>query len=156
MKAYFISDRSDKEVLGRLNDIMKLFEKNNIKIDDSQIQRTTKEDSDNIEQAYKLNMKSIKDADFVVAEVTNLSSGIGYLISTALNQKKPVLTMFYTPSGKRASTMLKGSSTNKLMFFREYSNDNMDKVVSEFLQKVKQIMDTKFILIIQDEFGFCI
>jgi len=151
MKAFFISDRHDKEVLSRFKNVIKQFEAQGTKTDLSQLNRTPEQDQVDFEGAYKKNIASIKNSDILVAEVTNLSSGIGFLISTALNLKKPVLALYFGPSHKQLSTTLKGSASNKLMFFREYDTDTYKDVITKFLQKVKSITDTKFILIISPD-----
>lgn len=151
MKAFFISDRSDRQTLERFKLVTKSFNDLGVTIDESQLKRTPEEDSANFEEAYKQNMKSLKNADVLVAEVTNLSSGIGFLISAALSQKKPVLTLFHKGSQKRPSTMLKGSSSNKLMFFREYDDTDISNITKSFLSNTKSILDTKFIMIISPE-----
>ncbi len=151
MKAFFVSDRKDKKTLELFNKVVDSFSTQGVKIDKSQIKRSSEEDASNFQDAYKNNMKSIKNADILVAEVTNLSSGIGYLISTALNLKKPVLALFQKNSGKKPSTMIKGSTANKLVFFEEYTSDSIDNISKKFVRSVKNIMDTKFILIISPE-----
>jgi hypothetical protein len=151
MKSFFISDRQDKEVLARFTRIVSIFDKQGHQVDKSQIVKSPQDDANDFEGAYKRNMTAIKKCDFLVAEVSNLSSGIGFLISTALTMKKPVLALYYKPSKHHLSTMLKGSTSNKLMFFKEYDDSNYEKVVKDFLNSVKSIIDTKFILIISPE-----
>jgi nucleoside 2-deoxyribosyltransferase len=150
MKVFFIADRRAKDKMKVYNDIIKEIEKSGSKVDRSWINRSSEEDSHDIENAYKRNMKSIKEADVVVAEVTELTSGVGFLISTALNQKKPVLALFNKANGGTPSNTLKGSN-NKLMDYREYTVNDIPSQIKGFFAKVKGLLDTKFILIISPQ-----
>ncbi len=150
MKAFFIADRRVKEKTALYNTIIKDLEKHGMKVDKSWINRSSEEDSHDFENAYVRNMKSIKDNDVIVAEVTELTTGVGFLISTALNQKKPVLALFNKTSKDVPSTTLKGSN-NKLLLFSEYLPNELDARIKEFTSRVKEMLDTKFILIISSE-----
>lgn len=150
MKIFFIGDRRDSNIIAQYDKIVKEFEKNGHSVDKSYLQKSTDSDAHDFENAYKRNMLSIKKADVIVAEVTTLPSGIGFLVSTALNQKKPVLALFNKDSKSTPSTTLKGSN-NKLMSFKEYSDETIEKTIKSFLNKVKNLLDTKFILIISPE-----
>lgn len=150
MKVFFIADRRSKEMMTNYTQIIKELEKGGAKVDKSWINRSSEEDSHDFENAYKRNMKSIKECDVIVAEVSELTTGIGFLISTALNLKKPVLAMFNRSSKVPASTTLKGSN-NKLLDFREYSDTDVPAQIKGFFGKVKSLLDTKFILIISPE-----
>jgi hypothetical protein len=51
----------------------------------------------------------VKQADAVIAEVTQPSLGVGYEIGRAETWKKPTLALFYKPSGRRLSPMIAGN-----------------------------------------------
>ncbi len=150
MKIFFISDRKDLKHKTECETIISTLSANGNQVDRSHFNRTSEQDSNNFEKAYKDNLKSIKECEVLVAEVTNLSSGIGFLISTAMGQKKPVLALFNKNSDNKPSTTLRGS-TNRLMNFKYYTSANLQDVIKEFLVKVKKELDTKFILIISPE-----
>lgn len=150
MKIFFLADRRDQSKFDNYEKIIAEFLKNGDTVDRSWIDKSSTEDAQDFEHAYKRNMHSIKEADTIVAEVSELSSGVGFLISTALTQKKPVLALFNEETKSLPSTTLKGSN-NKFLIFRDYNIDKLDVLIREFKNKVKNIIDTKFILIIPAE-----
>jgi hypothetical protein len=142
-----LSNKWDKEV--KL--IKTTLEKQGIKVDFSYFNTDTNEDASNLESTYKRNQKLIKDSDFLVAETTEYSSGIGYLIANALNEKKPVLALHNKLKGGAPSNIIKSSSISKLLNFSEYDEKNLTDVTKSFIGEVKNMLDTKFILIISAE-----
>jgi nucleoside 2-deoxyribosyltransferase len=150
MKVFVIGNRNDDLAKKSFDNIVKDIEKLGHKVDSSWIKHTSDEDALHFEDAYKRSMKSIKNADILVAEVSTMSSGIGFLISTALNQKMPVLALFNDKSKDKQSMTLKGSK-NKLMHYTTYNGDNLDKEIKNFFTKTKSLLDTKFILIISPD-----
>ncbi|MBD3281061.1 hypothetical protein GF389_06135 [Candidatus Dojkabacteria bacterium] len=150
MKVFFIGERRYKDNTEINNKIIKHLEKSGYKVDKSFIESEHDSDFSNFEEAYKRNIHSIKNCDFVVAEVTSTSSGLGYLVATALSHKKPVLTFFDKTSKITQSQTLKGVS-NKLFIYNKYDQDSLIKDLDKALGQTKQLLDTKFILIIPAE-----
>jgi nucleoside 2-deoxyribosyltransferase len=150
MKAFFIGDRKDKSRSDEYQLIIDEFESQGTKVDRTHFVRTSEIDSKNVEEAYLTYMKSIKSNDIVIAEVTEMSSGIGFMIATALDQKKPVIALFDKNSKLDPSKTLTGS-TNKLLSFCKYDKENLSKVIKDFQKKANDVIDTKFILIISPE-----
>lgn len=151
MKTYFIANRTDKSKQKIYDKVISEIEKLGHKVDRSWIESNLEEDAKNFEKAYNRTLKSLKNADIVIAETTDLSSGIGFLISSALNEKKPVLALYNTELGSLPSTTLRGTK-NKLMTFKEYNKDaQLKEIIGSFFKDIKGIMDTKFILIIPAE-----
>lgn len=150
MKVFFIGDRKS-ENSQKLNDrIIKILEKNGYKVDKSLISVNHEDDYINFEGAYKRNLKSIKDCDVIVAEITGISSGIGFLLATAINQRKPVIALFHKDYKIKPSLTLRGIK-NKLFAYTEYDDKTVEQVLNKALMQVKQQLDTKFILIISPE-----
>jgi nucleoside 2-deoxyribosyltransferase len=150
MKVFFIGDRKGSKKDEVYNDIISIIQKQGAKVDKTHFDRTSDEDSQHVEEAYILYMNSLKECDVVIAEVTDMSSGIGFMIATALNLKKPVLTLFDNKSSRNPSKTLTGAR-NKLLEFAEYSNSSLEQKINKFLISAKQKLDTKFILIIPAE-----
>jgi hypothetical protein len=72
----------------------------------------------------------LKSADYLVAEVTAPSLGVGYEIGKATEWHMPVLCLFRPQSGRRLSAMIAGSERVKL---REYeSTAELKNVFDEF------------------------
>lgn len=110
------------------------------------------------EEIYRANVKQIKSSDIVVADISYVSSGVGYEISLALDEKKPVIVMYnlreYSDGKeylvKSVPVNLKGN-TSKYLMLKEYDMNNLEKILQLALKDAKSLVDTKFILIIPSE-----
>ncbi len=103
-------------------------------------------------KSYQKNLNLIKKCDFIVAESTYATSGLGFLLSAAVNEKKPVLALNNETVNKLPSSQLMGfAAKNKLVSVRNYQKNNLEKVFVTFFGEVRKILDTKFILIISPE-----
>jgi len=150
MKIWVIGDRkTEKNVLSNKK-IVSILEKNNFVVDKMLVNATHQDDYAMFEDAYKRNMKSLKNCDVVVAEISCISSGIGFLLAEALNQKKPVIALFNSKLQVKPSLTLKGIRS-KIFFYLEYTHDKLEKILLKALLEIKQKLDTKFILIISPE-----
>lgn len=89
---------------------------------------------------YKDSLNSIKKADIVVMEVTGHSMSMGYLLSKALEESKPVIAIHqksYIPN------FISGIIDQKLKIV-EYDKDNIIGVLDEALKKAKSLIDVRF------------
>lgn len=79
--------------------------------------------------------KEIQKSDFVIAEATSPSIGVGYIISIALELYKPVLILYQnTPHG-----LLMGDP-NRLLTVKKYSLKDavrLKRIIQLFLEKAK-------------------
>ncbi len=82
--------------------------------------------SDN--QIWQKDLDGVKEADGIIAEVTQPSFGVGYEIAKAEEYQKPVLVLFWKDSGRRLSPMISGDP-NVLVF--EYSDIAETKMAIE-------------------------
>ena len=84
---------------------------------------------------WEWDLNWVKEADMIIAEVTQPSLGVGYEIAKAEEWGKPILALFYEPSGNRLSSMIEGS---ELLTTSYYSNKNeMASAVSIFISNNK-------------------
>lgn len=60
------------------------------------------------EYIYQRDMEWVNEADIVVAEVTQVSLGVGYEIGWA-DGKKPIVCLYREQEGKRLSAMISGN-----------------------------------------------
>jgi 2'-deoxynucleoside 5'-phosphate N-hydrolase len=102
-----------------------------------------------IESAYKMLDKLMKQADLIVTEVSYPSIGVGYEISEAVSQKKPVLALSHKEAGFQPLATLQGNKS-KYIEYHQYDND-IEGILKTFIDKARDIIDTKFILIISPE-----
>lgn len=103
-----------------------------------------------IEKAYKMLDKLMKQADIVVAEISLPSVGIGYEISEAISQKKPVLALTYKKADFQPLATIEGNKS-KFIKYVKYDQENIITVLNSFVEESRSIIDTKFILIISPE-----
>lgn len=150
MKIYIISDRSNEEINLDNQTICKHLKQSGYKVDTSLINSSSKEDALDIEDTFNRNMNSIKKCDLLIAQSTNLSSGVGFMIATALSLKKPVLVLSKEIISHKSSKTLKGAK-NRYLVYKSYNNENITRKLDEFLKEVRGIIDTKFILILPPE-----
>lgn len=64
----------------------------------------------------------LREADYLVAEVTTPSLGVGFEIGRAVEWKIPVLCLFRPSEGKRLSAMIAGSPGVEVHEYREVSD----------------------------------
>lgn len=104
-------------------------------------------------ELMKLNHKiqrELKSSDFVIAEITQASSGIGFLISQAIMERKPTLVIMRNNTS-RAPIPIQAKDS-KLIYFRRYNDaSELEEIAKSFLENVRQYIDRKFILIIPSE-----
>ena len=87
-----------------------------------------------LEHIHDRDMAWVKEYDAVIAEVTQPSLGVGYEIGQAEVWNKPILALFYEPSGKRLSPMISGS---KKVTVARYNNHTEAKAaIKDFLDKI--------------------
>jgi len=144
---------SKQDVLGHLVDA---FTKKGHVIIDSIIKTSDQavytKDEEQLLQLYKKLQGEVKTSDFLVAEISEPSSGIGYLISQAVAEKKPVLVLMKEDTKGNAPLPLTVGD-NKYIHFETYKDiePEIEEIVARFLNKMKDIIDTKFILIISPD-----
>ncbi len=102
-------------------------------------------------ETHKALIRRIREADVVIAEVTEPSSSVGYEIAIAQAEKKPVLAIFNTSKTNHLPNFFQGNES-KLFQVRAYNDAvSATKVSREFIEEAKKMIDTKFILIISPE-----
>jgi 2'-deoxynucleoside 5'-phosphate N-hydrolase len=78
----------------------------------------------------------IKEADAVIAEVTNPSLGVGYEISLAETLGKPVLALFRNDSDKKLSAMIEGAPGVTVVNYSELSS--AVHAINQFLELLER------------------
>lgn len=84
---------------------------------------------------WEWDLNWVSEADIVIADVTQPSLGVGYEIAKAEEWKKPILTLFYEPSGKRLSAMIEGSTLNKTSYYD--SAESVTQIVQSFISEAR-------------------
>ncbi len=70
---------------------------------------------------YERDIKWLKSSDFVIAEVTNPSLGVGYELAIAEHHSKPILALFRPNTNGQLSAMLLGNPKVKVIEYEEVS-----------------------------------
>ena len=80
-------------------------------------------------------MDWVRESDLVVAEVTNLSLGVGYEVGRAIEEGKYVVCLYRETGEKELSAMIEGSPKVKLIKYRDIKD--AEKHLGRFLDKLK-------------------
>ncbi|MDB5204156.1 MAG: Nucleoside 2-deoxyribosyltransferase [Candidatus Taylorbacteria bacterium] len=84
-------------------------------------------------EIYEKDVKLIAEADLVVAEVTNVSLGVGYELGHSESLKKPVVCLFREIDGKKLSAMINGNSYFKVLVYTDL--EDASNKLKEFFNK---------------------
>ena len=85
-------------------------------------------------EIWKIDTNWIKEADAVIAEVTNPSLGVGYEIALAESLSKPVLALFHDDESRKLSAMIGGAPGVKNVSYTELSEAKY--AIDEFLGSI--------------------
>ncbi len=70
------------------------------------------------EEIYTKDTNWIKEADIIIAEVTNPSLGVGYEIGFAEKNNKKIIALYRNIEGKRISAMIAGNHNVKCIEYK--------------------------------------
>lgn len=85
-------------------------------------------------EIHKTDITWIKEADAVIAEVTNPSLGVGYEIAKAEEWGKPVLCLYRSSPDKKLSAMIEGSPGVHVVEYQTLHE--LDKPVAKFISSL--------------------
>ncbi|MFO0920819.1 MAG: nucleoside 2-deoxyribosyltransferase [Candidatus Saccharimonadales bacterium] len=80
---------------------------------------------------WKRDVSWVKEADYIVAEVTQPSLGVGYELGISEMLNVPILALFDDSSGRRLSPMVNGNPNLEVFTYREISETK--EIISNFL-----------------------
>lgn len=150
MKVSFIFSQTDSKFNKNYANITSALENSGNKVSVIKLNEVSAE-PEQAKKEYQKIINFIKKSDFIVIETSVQASIIGFLMSTAINEKKPILALSDEKLGKDSESFWNYAIKNKLLSCKTYSLKNINEVIAEFLNSVKKIIDTKFILIISPE-----
>lgn len=105
-----------------------------------------------LDKIYSEATARIRNADVVVAEASYyVSPGLGFELGYALNEKKPVVLLISSDSDIILSEVIEGNPSKLFSSCRYKNKEDLAKQMDTFFSNAKNIMDTKFILIISPE-----
>ena len=91
----------------------------------------------------------IGKTDFIVAEVTRPSLGVGAEITYALAQNKPVLALVQEGAEDKISPMIAGNPADNL-FIENYNFDRLPFIIKNYFQHIKNLQEKKGKFIVID------
>lgn len=85
------------------------------------------------QEIYNKDISWVKEADVIIAEVTNPSLGVGYEIAFAESLRKPILALFRNDGTRKLSAMISGAPgvTNQIY----NSLEEAFAIIDDFLPK---------------------
>ncbi|HET7320185.1 MAG TPA: nucleoside 2-deoxyribosyltransferase [Candidatus Saccharimonadales bacterium] len=85
-------------------------------------------------EIWEWDLNWLREADGIIAEVSQPSLGVGYEIAIAHTWEKPVLALYYPQPERKLSSMIAGSP-NVIVY--EYTDVNDTRVaIKDFLQSI--------------------
>ncbi len=104
------------------------------------IKDLSKESIETKKENYLHVIKSIKKADIVVMEISGHSVSMGFILSKAMEENKPVIAMY---TADMDPVFVKGIVNSKLIL-AEYNKENLKQVITESINKAKCLVDMRF------------
>ncbi len=83
------------------------------------------------EEVYNRDVGMIQACDFVVADITMPSTGVGYEIAYAEKLNKQIFCLYHKVEGKKPSSMVTGNPYCKTDFY--LAKEEIEHVVARFL-----------------------
>lgn len=86
-------------------------------------------------QIHERDLRLVKEADIIIAEVSNPSLGVGYELGRAVEMHKKVLCLYRQNNDKRLSAMINGSEG---ITARQYETvEEAIDIIDEFIGKIR-------------------
>ena len=156
MKAYFtaaVSNVSDemRKIYERISSIL---EKHGHTVISNHLQNKSaseiksQTESDALAVQKKMS-KWKKQSDLVLVEASTPSFGVGQEISEALGDSKQVVVLYKT--GMKPHILL--NQGQESLYFVEYTENNLEKVLDEYIEYAKEHSDTRFNFFISPQIG---
>ena len=126
MKIYFAGairgGRDDKELYLKIIDYLKRYGKVLTEHVGDQSINTLGENNNKDNFIYKRDIGWLKECDFVIAEVTTPSLGVGYEIGRAIQFNKKVICLYRDIQDKRLSAMIAGNKNLKIINYKDFED----------------------------------
>lgn len=74
----------------------------------------------------------LEQSDVVVAEVTQVSLGVGYELAYAESKNIPIICLYRTNTGRTLSAMIRGNS-----YFKIFDYENFDEIEDSLLEAIQ-------------------
>ena len=88
------------------------------------------------EQVYQRDVDWLRDADAVIAEISNPSLGVGYEVGYALSLQKPVLAIYQ--AGLFVSRMITGNPDPNLRVIEYATDTEWEQILTKFIRNLSK------------------
>lgn len=85
-------------------------------------------------EIWQQDLAWVKEADAIIAEVTQPSLGVGYEVAKAEEWGKPILALYKEQKDKRLSAMIDGSPHTKTVYYNDVIE--AQQAIDGFLQSI--------------------
>lgn len=85
-------------------------------------------------EIWEWDLNWLREADGIIAEITQPSLGVGYEIAKAHEWNKPVLALYHPQPGRKPSSMIVGSPNVLLYSYEDIAETKT--VIAEFLARL--------------------
>ena len=84
------------------------------------------------QRIHDQDLEWLTQCDYMVAEVTQPSLGVGYEIGRAVSFEKKILCLFKPDSDKRLSSMIQGAHNGSTFIVRKYQESEVPSILQQF------------------------
>ncbi len=136
LKAYFAGAmRGGRKYFEEYKAILKQLEEMNINVLTQHVIDSELELGLTKQQIFHRDLESLEKADFVIAEVSMPSLGVGYEICEALHLSKPTLCLCY--ENIELSALINGNTSPNIRIRRYRDVQECASIVEEFIREFK-------------------
>lgn len=135
MNIYFAASTANLDTnRTHFDSILKTFKDLNHEILDSWIVEALKDSVSELtpKELILKNAQLLQESDLVVIDLSTRSFGVGYQFGQALAHRKHVLCLYHEKIEHKVSDIIKGS-TSSLVTIKTYKDNNINKVVRDYL-----------------------
>jgi len=142
MKIYFAADNQAEEKLQKqFSRIVDILNKAGVVVMSNLIQKNIKGfSSQDLEKIGQSGEVLLEKMDALIIESTRMMPESGYLIALALTHKKPILCIapVGNPVNNNLSHLQRDKDTAKFLISKNYTENNLEKILNDFLQTIEQ------------------
>jgi len=86
-----------------------------------------------VEEIYTRDVNWIRESDVLIAEVTQISLGVGYELGFAESLGKKIICLYREQEGRRLSAMISGNKNFKVIIYKEFDEikEKLNKLMNE-------------------------
>lgn len=99
---------------------------------------------------YKTETHGLDESDYLIAEISYPSIGVGYLIAYGVLKKKKILCLYRDSIHKSTSSLLDSVPKSKLTI-KQYNPETLNDVLSSYFSSVKPFQLYKFNFVVDQE-----